>query len=256
MRVTTAFFAGAGTVVVAIGAGLGGGLLLGDIMSPQQPKQPSSEMTRLEQRMSPQPIPANGATQPVPYMATTQVAATIGEQAAQPKQEAAPPQAQPQQAQPQQAQPQVQQASTQPAAEPKPNPAPQPVPAAQPSAPAEQSAARATPEDSFAKARDGDFKRDARRPEDRDRRKAERRQQWDERRQQWDERRQQWVDKRKWRQRENDDLGDVETSVREATESREPRSFFGREPRFENREPRFGSREPGFGSGRFNLFDD
>ena len=121
MRVTTAFFAGAGTVVVAIGAGLGGGLLLGDIMSPQQPKQPSSEMTRLEQRMSPQPIPANGATQPVPYMATTQVAATIGEQAAQPKQEA-PPQAQPQQAQVQQAQPQVQQASTQPA-EPKPNPA-------------------------------------------------------------------------------------------------------------------------------------
>jgi hypothetical protein len=134
MRVTTAFFAGAGTVVVAIGAGLGGGLLLGDIMSPQQPKQPSSEMTRLEQRMSPQPIPANGATQPVPYMATTQVAATIGEQAAQPKQEAPPPQAQPQ-AQPQQAPPQVQQASTQ-ASEPKQNPA------AQPAAPADQSAAR------------------------------------------------------------------------------------------------------------------
>ena len=51
MRVTTAFFAGIGTVVVAIAAGLGGGLLLGDIMSPQQPKHPGSEMTRLERRM-------------------------------------------------------------------------------------------------------------------------------------------------------------------------------------------------------------
>ena len=69
MRAATAFFAGAGTVVVAIGAGLGGGLLLGDIMSPQQPKHPSSEVTRLEQRSSPQPITAmNGASQPVPYM--------------------------------------------------------------------------------------------------------------------------------------------------------------------------------------------
>ena len=70
MRVATAFFAGVGTVVVAIGAGLGGGLLLGDIMSPQQPKHQSSEVTRLEQRSSPQPITAmNGTSQPVPYMA-------------------------------------------------------------------------------------------------------------------------------------------------------------------------------------------
>ena len=65
MRVSTAYFIGAGTVVVAIAAGLGGGLLLGNIMSPQQPKYPSSEVTRLEQRASQQPIQAmNGATQP------------------------------------------------------------------------------------------------------------------------------------------------------------------------------------------------
>src|SRR5437667_7764211 len=117
MRITSAFFAGAGSVVVAIGAGLGGGLLLGDIMSPQQPKQPGSEVTRLEQRMSPRPIPAmNGATEPVPYMATTQAAATVADPAAQPqqaqKQEAQPQQpkkqeaAQPQQAQKQETQPQ------------------------------------------------------------------------------------------------------------------------------------------------------
>src|SRR5262245_16990139 len=115
MRVATAFFAGVGTVVVAIGAGLGGGLLLGDIMSPQQPKHPSSEVTRLEQRSSPQPITAmNGASQP----AVPQVAATVGEASAQPQQQQQQPQ-QAQQQQPQQAQ--LQQASTQ-SAEPKPQP--------------------------------------------------------------------------------------------------------------------------------------
>src|SRR5262245_51777548 len=108
MRVATAFFAGVGTVVVAIGAGLGGGLLLGDIMSPQQPKHQSSEVTRLEQRSSPQPITAmNGASQPVPYMAAPQVAATVGEASAQPPQ-------QQQKTQPQQAQPQQQSQEQQP----------------------------------------------------------------------------------------------------------------------------------------------
>jgi cell division protein FtsN len=234
MRVATAFFAGVGTVVVAIGAGLGGGLLLGDIMSPQQPKHQSSEVTRLEQRSSVQPIPAmNGASQPVPYMAAPQVAATVGETSAQPQQpqqQTQPQQAQPQQKsqqqqpqqtqqqQPQQAQPQ--QASTQ-SAEPKPQP--------ERNAPA-PSAARAASDDSFAKARDADVE---------NRRKADRRQQW--------------VDKRKWRQRGDDDLGDVEASVREATE---PRSFFGREQRYERREPSFESRGPSFGSGRFNLSDE
>src|SRR5204863_6782241 len=103
MRVATAYFIGAGTVVVAIAAGLGGGLLLGNIMSPQQPKYPSSEVTRLEQRASQQPIQAmNGASQPVPHLPSPQAAV------------AAPPSQAPQQAQPQQSQPQAQQASTQP----------------------------------------------------------------------------------------------------------------------------------------------
>jgi outer membrane biosynthesis protein TonB len=244
MRVATAFFAGVGTVVVAIGAGLGGGLLLGDIMSPQQPKHPSSEVTRLEQRSSPQPIPAmNGASQPVPYMPAPQVAAPVGE-AAQPQQQ--PQQTQQQQPQPQQAQPQVQQASAQ--SEPKPQPernapAQSAVAAPPPAANAEPPAARAAPDDSFAKAREADVTRDGRRADDR--RKADRRQ--------WDERRQQWVDKRRGRQRGDDDLGDVEASVREATE---PRSFFGREQRYERREPSFESRGPSFGSGRFNLSDE
>src|SRR5262245_4672246 len=249
MRVATAFFAGVGTVVVAIGAGLGGVLLLGDIMSPQQPKHPSSEVTRLEQRSSPQPSAATtGASQPVPYMAARTVAATVGEGSAQPQQQQSQQQQpqQTQQQQPQQVQPQVQQASAQ--SEPKPQPernapAQSAVTAPPPAANAEPSAARGAPDDSFAKAREADIKRDGRRADDR--RKADRRQ--------WDERRQQWVDKRKGRQRGDDDLGDVEASVREATE---PQSFFAREQRYERREPSFESRGQSFGSGRVNLFDD
>jgi hypothetical protein len=237
MRAATAFFAGVGTVAVAIGAGLGGGLLLGDIMSPQQPKYPSSEVTRLEQRASQPPIQAaNGAPQPVPYMAATQIANTVAEQPAPPQQ---PQQAQPPQ---QQAQPQAQQAATPPAEPPKQPersaPAQSAGAAAQPSPPAERPAARAAAEDSFAKAREADMKNEARRAEDR--RKAERRQQW--------------ADKRKWRQRQGDELGDVEASVREATEAR---SFGRGEMRPDRSEPRqlFG-REPVFGTGRMTLFDD
>src|SRR5262249_33377055 len=105
MRLATAYFAGIGTVAVAIAAGLGGGLLLGDIMSPQQPKYPGSEMTKLEQRTSQQPIrAADGPSQPVPYMSPTQAADTVAELRAQPQQQAQPEQkAQPQQqTQPQQ----------------------------------------------------------------------------------------------------------------------------------------------------------
>ena len=236
MRAATAYFAGVGTVAVAIAAGLGGGLLLGDIMSPQQPKYPSSEVTRLEQRNPQQPIQAaNGATQPVPYMAATQVANTVAEQPAPPQQ--------PQQATSQpQAQPQVQQAATQPAEPPKQperSVSTQPAAAAAASAPpVERPAARAVPEDSFAKAREADVKNDARRADDR--RKAERRQQW--------------ADKRKWRQRQDDELGDVEASVREATEAR---SFGRSEMRPDRSEPRkLFSREPSFGTGRVTLFDD
>src|SRR3954452_3225585 len=72
MRTSTAFFAGAGTVVVAIAAGLGGGLVLANLVNPHSPKQ---EMTKLERRMSPEPIPvSNAPSEPVPYLAATQAA--------------------------------------------------------------------------------------------------------------------------------------------------------------------------------------
>jgi len=235
MRAATAYFAGVGTVVVAIAAGLGGGLLLGDIMSPQQPKHPGSEVTRLEQRSSSPPIAAmDGASQPVPYMGATQIPSTVAEPAASP----------PQAPQPQQAQPQARQASTQPAEPPKQpeqSTAPRPATsAAQPAAPSEQSAARerVAPQDSLAKAGDADLKREQRRAEDK---------------RKW-ERRQQWTERRKWRQRDDDDLKDVEASVREDAERR---SFFGRRESRSGRDgprPLF-SREPGPGRG-LSLFDD
>jgi hypothetical protein len=223
MRAVTAYFAGVGTVTVAIAAGLGGGLLLGDIMSPQQPKHQGSEVTRLEQRMSPQPIPAaDGATQQVPDMATGQAANAAAEP---------PKPAQPQPAQPQQPQPPQQ---TQVPQVPQNTQAQSTAVAAPANAGNEQ---RAAPEDSLAKARDADLKRETRRAEDK--RKYERRQQW--------------TDRRKWRQRQDEEMREVEASVREDSERR---PFFGRrEAHIERGEPRpmFG---PGPGFGRsFSPFD-
>src|SRR5664279_109704 len=94
MRSSTAYFAGAGTVVVAVVAGLGGGLLFANMISPKAPKM---EQTRLERRMS-EPIQASNApAEPVPYLATPQPApggatAVVPAQA-QPQQ--APPQTEP-----------------------------------------------------------------------------------------------------------------------------------------------------------------
>ena len=159
MRVSTAYFAGAGTVIAAIAVGLGGGLLIGDIMSPKTSGQ-GTEMTRLERHLSSQPIQAaNRPPEPVPYLATPQPSASGTTLAAAPAQpgrpalRAAPPEADAAAAKPVEAAP------------------PQPQ-AAQPVA-REQAAA---PEDATAKARDNEVKRVE------DRRKAERRQQWAERR--------------------------------------------------------------------------
>ena len=49
MRTTTAFFAGAGTIAVALAAGLGGGLLISNIVSPHAPKQ-GAELSKVERR--------------------------------------------------------------------------------------------------------------------------------------------------------------------------------------------------------------
>jgi hypothetical protein len=199
MRSSMAYFAGAGTVIAAIAAGVSGGFFISSIVSPHPEKHGSSEVTKLERRMSPELGPAmnKGSPEPVPYLAAPQISAAVADPPAQPQ--SAPQQPPPAaQVQPQQTQPQpaTQQASTPPTA--------------------------AAPEESFAKARDAELKRDARRAEEK--RKAERRQQWGER--------------RKWRQRDDDDgeLREVERRVREDTEPRrirednEPRPLFASEP--------------------------
>jgi hypothetical protein len=75
MRITTAYFAGVGTVAVAIAAGLGGGLLFSNIVAPHEAKY-AAEPTKLEQRMGARSIPvASAPSEPTPYLAATQPAA-------------------------------------------------------------------------------------------------------------------------------------------------------------------------------------
>lgn len=149
MRASTAYFAGAGTVIAAIAAGLGGGLLMADIISPKSPR-PGAELTRLERRMSPEPIQVTATpAEPVPFVsAPPRFAAgtTVGAAVAQ-------------------TEPQTETASA--------SRAPDPGPARQ----------AAVPEDAAAKVRDTEAKRAN------DRRDAEMKRAEDERRQQWVERR-------------------------------------------------------------------
>jgi hypothetical protein len=154
MRTSTAYFAGVGTVVVAVAAGLGGGYLAANVVSPHEPT-----VSKLERRMSAEPIPVTTApSEPVPYVAATMAAATNPVAApSQPQTEAAAPSANA----PAQENTANNAAPAQPA-----QPAPPPAKST------EQASERtAAPQDAFAKARDADIKRAAV-----EKRRAERRQ--------------------------------------------------------------------------------
>jgi hypothetical protein len=219
MRAPIAYFAGAGTVIAAIGLGLGGGLTIANVMNPHQDKL---EQTKLEQRMAAKPIPpsaeadqakiqaANTATDkpqaeqgkaPLPNVAATNAAAiSTNTPAAQsepppPKQAAAPaPQSSPQ---PDEAKV----ANDQPA-----KPA-EPQIARAPAAPPEQAssdnsnAKARSPEDANATARDSDLKRLAA-----EKRKAQRRQQW--------------ADRKKALQQRDAEQRDVEANARRDSDDR------------------------------------
>ena len=97
MRISTAYFAGVGTVIVAVTAGLGGGYLAANITSP-----PSQAVSKLERRMSAEPITVSTApAEPVPHVAATKPAASPAQQQPntqqqpQPQIEAAAPSANP-----------------------------------------------------------------------------------------------------------------------------------------------------------------
>ena len=206
MRISTAYFAGVGTVIVAVSAGLGGGYLAANITSP-----PVQAVSKLERRMSAEPITVSTApAEPVPQVAAT--AAT--KPAAAPAQE--PPQ------QPPQTQATAPAANTggsalrqcSPAEEKPANnvAAAQPAPP-QPAKPAEQADEKtAAPREAYARARDADIKR-----ADAEKRRAERRQQW--------------ADKRRLKQPREQELEAVEERVREVTEPRRIRIREEGEPR-------------------------
>jgi len=191
MRISTAYFAGVGTVIVAVAAGLGGGYLAANIANPP------SGVSKLERRMSAEPISVAAVQpQPVPRaVATSPASAPAQEQPQpQPQTEAAAPSGN--------------------AAHPTNNvrveekpvsnvAAVQPVPPTlQPAKSVEQTAEKAaTPRDALARARDADVKR-----ADAEKRRAERRQLWAERR-------------RVQHPREQE-LEAVEARVREVTEPR------------------------------------
>ena len=203
VRTSTAYFAGAGTVVAAVVAGLGGGLLFSNMVNPPSPK---TEMTKLEQRMSSKPIPVvNAPSEPVSYLAATQPAASGPITVATPAEKqqssetvsAAPTQTQPAEASaPQPAAPVTQAATSEQAK------------ASETKAPETRAPETRTTEDAFAKARgadvmrDADVRREAKRAEEK--RKTERRQQWTERRRNL--------------RRQDQELRDVEQKVREETE--------------------------------------
>ncbi len=195
MRISTAYFAGVGTVIVAVGAGLGGGYLAANIASP-----PTQAVSKLERRMSAEPISVTTApTEPVQRVVATNAAP-------------APAQQQTLQQRPSQAQAAGLSANA-PAAEEKPTnnvAAAHPVQATpKPSKPADQADEKTiAPRDAFARARDADIKR-----AEAEKRRAERRQQW--------------ADKRRLQQPREQELEAVEQSVREVTE---PRQIFAAEP--------------------------
>ena len=213
MRISTAYFAGVGTVIMAVGAGLGGGYLAANVTHP-----PTHAVSKLERRMSAEPIAVSTApAEPAPQVA-----------GAAPTKSAAPAQEQTQQPpQTQQPQPQIEAAapSANPArAEEKPShnvAAVQPVPPPpQPSKSADQADEKtAGPREVYARASDADIKR-----ADAEKRRAERRQQW--------------VDKRRLKQPREQEIEAVEARVREVTEPRRIRIREEGEPRDLFTEPR------------------
>ncbi len=228
MRTSTAYLAGAGTVIAAIVGGVGGGFLIADMINPKSPKQ-GIEQTRLERRMSPEPIPAaNAPSEPVQYLGVTQLSALNATAAAVPTPAQAPAQTKTED-----------EKSAAPAAQ-----ATDSAAASQPAAPASQPAAAvpatarertSAPEGAVAKARDGDVKtRDADVKtrdgdvKERDARDADSKRAAEKRR---PERRQQWVERRRYQQGQEQDLQAVEDKIRDETEPR--REFATRPVRIE-----------------------
>lgn len=207
MRAATAYFVGAGTIIAAIGIGLGGGIVAGNIMNPIAPKQ-GPDTSRLERRA--QPVVATvSPSERVPYLIGSQaMVEVLGA---------------PAQAAPQDTAETVVSSAPQPAvSNEKPNEVKNEVKSTspQPTEPAKsaekQTESRPAPENAYAKAGEADAKRAAS-----EQRRAERRKYWAERR------------RNEMRgPRDRPDWNDVARNVREDSDSRDlasaPRSGFPR----------------------------
>ena len=234
MRTSTAYFAGVGTVVVAIAAGLGGGVILANVMNPNSSHQQTS---RLDQHPSSQPPAASNqpdekgqqqSQAPVPYVAPSQTAATPAASEKNQPQPQTP-------AQPVQASNSQLKAATA-------TPAPQPVPHEEIAA-TDDANAKDTNSKDVNKTRDADLKRQA------DQRKSDRQRQWADRRkrdqQQQRDQQQRDQDLRDAQARMQDDDGPRDVVVR--------RDW--RDDRRNWRDDRDGpSPSPRFGAPAFGLF--
>lgn len=190
MRAATAYFVGAGTIVVAIAIGLGGGIVAGNIMNPIAPKQ-GPDTSKMAQRAE-AAVTTSAPAERVQYLTGSQAFGAMIASPAQAKDEAkseakseAKPEAKPDT--------QATQASAGPPA-PKPSQAAaveppkeqikeqlKPASTSPPPAtrPAEQQASTepsSSPDNAYAKARDSDVKRAAS-----ERRRMDRRERWAER---------------------------------------------------------------------------
>jgi hypothetical protein len=209
MRISTAYFAGVGTVIMAVGAGLGGGYLAANITHP-----PTHAVSKLERRMSAEPITVSTApAEPVPHVAGTSASPPTQEQPQpQPQTDAAAPSVTTAPAE-EKTVSNEKKANNVAVAQPVQSPPPPPAKSA------EQANERtAAPQEAYAKVRDADMKRAAA-----EQRRAERRQRWTERR---------------VRQPREQEIEAVEEKVREMTEPRririreegQPRDMFAAEP--------------------------
>jgi hypothetical protein len=157
MRTSTAYFAGVGTVIVAVAAGLGGGYLAANVVSP-----PVQAISKLERRMSAEPVSVSTA----PAESVSRVVATTSTNS--------PPAPEPEQ---------PSQSPTQP------KPQPQTQAAAPVANPPVADEKAATPREAFARASEADVKRAAA-----DKRRVERRQQQSADRRRWKQPRDQELD--------------------------------------------------------------
>ncbi|MDN5000330.1 hypothetical protein ACFQZO_05480 [Bradyrhizobium sp. GCM10027634] len=216
MRVSTAYFVGAGTIVVAIAIGLGGGIVAGNIMNPIAPKQGPDTSRMAQRNEAAAPAATNAPSERVQYLSGSQAFSAMI---------AAPAQAQNEAKVDSKPDSGTAQANAEPSAPPPPQAAavepskPTPSPPS-PAKPVEQQASTepaSSPDNAYAKARDSDLKRAAS-----ERRRAERHERWAERHR-YDQR-----DARGGRDQTNWD--DVARNIREDSSGRDyasrPRSGF------------------------------